>query len=88
MFEINVSKNGRHYFATHERSIVNQEQCSVLFEEFTKKFPAKEGYEISVTHVKRESVTMTEELVFQMVLETIERNKPKLRGRQKWQQMS
>ena len=48
-YEINVSKNGRHYFATAERSITRLTQAEGLYMVFKEKFPESEGYEISVT---------------------------------------
>jgi hypothetical protein len=48
-YEINVSLNGKHYFATSERSITNDRQLVIIFKDFYKKFPKKEGYHISVT---------------------------------------
>lgn len=71
MFEINVSKHGRHYFATHARSIADRNTCKILFEEFMSKFPAKDGYCVTVSKRQHHSVSMTDELIFQMVLDTI-----------------
>lgn len=48
-YEINVSKNGRHLFATAERSITNFTQAEGMYILFKEKFPESEGYEISVT---------------------------------------
>ena len=49
-YEINVSLNGKHYFATHERSITTEKEALLLFEVFSQKFPASEGYQVSLTH--------------------------------------
>lgn len=90
-YKISISKHGKHYFSTTEESLTCKEQCAELFKELTQKFPAKEGYVVTVTEWKKSGTSLTEELVFQMVLDAIERNranKPKLRGRQKWQQQS
>ncbi len=48
-YEINVSKNGRHYFATAERSITSLTQAEGLYMVFKEKFPENEGYKIDVT---------------------------------------
>lgn len=48
-YEINVSLNGRHFFATHERSITNASALMMVFKVFAEKFPETEGYKISVT---------------------------------------
>lgn len=48
-YEINVSKNGLHYFATAERSITSLTQAEGLYMVFKEKFPESEGYQISVT---------------------------------------
>lgn len=48
-YEINVSKNGYHFFATAERSITTQQQAEKMYKLFKEKFPESEGYSISVT---------------------------------------
>lgn len=48
-YEINVAWNGRHFFATHERSIRNQWELQDILAVFMEKFPEAEGYEITVT---------------------------------------
>jgi hypothetical protein len=48
-YEINVSKNGYHYFATHERSIQTEEQMKEIVHLFKQKFPESEGYKITCT---------------------------------------
>ena len=50
MYEINVSLNGQHFFATHERSIVSERKLKKIYGVFKEKFPESEGYEISVTY--------------------------------------
>jgi hypothetical protein len=51
-YEINVSKHGKHYFATHERSFnqATRDAMKTVYEDFVKRFPKSEGFEISVTH--------------------------------------
>jgi len=48
-YEINVSKNGKHFFATHERSLTNLIKTSAALEVFRKVFPSEEGYDLRVT---------------------------------------
>ena len=50
MYEINVSLHGYHFFATHERSIVNTSKLKEVYKVFEEKFPKSEGYEITVTY--------------------------------------
>ena len=49
MYEINVSKDGRHFFATHERSITDPAKLRDVLWVIGQKFPESEGYQISVT---------------------------------------
>lgn len=48
-YEINISKNGQHFFATHERSIHDQRKLAEVYVELRRAFPANKGYEITVT---------------------------------------
>lgn len=48
-YEINVSLNGKHLFATAERSIVNAWRLQKVYNLFKEKFPEEEGYNITVT---------------------------------------
>ena len=48
-YEINVSLNGKHLFATAERSIVNTFQLQKVYNLFKEKFPEEDGYNITVT---------------------------------------
>ena len=50
-YEINVSKNGQHYFSTSDRSIGHDVlKCDVLYDQLKKAFPENEGYKLSVTN--------------------------------------
>lgn len=42
------SLNGRHLFATHERSCRSIEEVKRVLEEVTKRFPESEGFAISI----------------------------------------
>lgn len=48
-YEINVSLNGQHFFATHPRSVTTERECARLYVEFERAFPAREGYRLSVS---------------------------------------
>lgn len=48
-YEINVSLNGKHLFATAERSITNNLKAEKVYLIFKEKFPEEEGYEIDIT---------------------------------------
>lgn len=61
-YEINVALNGRHFFATAERSITDKQKLKDVYKVFKEKFPKEEGYEISVTYWKQygEHINMEE----------------------------
>ena len=48
-YEINVALNGKHLFATAERSITTDWELDKVYSLFKEKFPESEGYELSVT---------------------------------------
>ena len=48
-YEINISLNGGHFFATAERSITSDYQLEKVYNTFKEKFPKEDGYQISVT---------------------------------------
>lgn len=47
-YEINVSLNGRHFFATAPRSIDNLERAQQVYDVFKIKFPESDGYKIDI----------------------------------------
>jgi hypothetical protein len=49
-YEINVSVNGQHLFATHKRSLTVEYKMKELLLLFSNKFPATEGYNINVKY--------------------------------------
>ncbi len=49
-YEINISLNGKHLFATHERSLQNEREMKRCLKIFMEKFPESEGYNISVEY--------------------------------------
>lgn len=48
-YEINVSLNGKHLFATAERSITDKTKMEDMYKLFLEKFPESEGYKLDVT---------------------------------------
>lgn len=61
-YEINVSINGRHFFATAERSITTAAELAAALRVFREKFPACEGYGISVTKWEKVGHIISEEV--------------------------
>ncbi len=51
-YEINVSLNGQHLFATDKRSITNKQALEKVYKVFKEKFPPEEGYDMIVSHVE------------------------------------
>lgn len=48
-YEINVSKNGKHYFATAERSLRDEDEARAAYFDFCERFPSSDGFSITVT---------------------------------------
>lgn len=48
-YEINVSNENGHLFATAERSINSMRELKRMVELFTEKFPESEGYKLMVS---------------------------------------
>ena len=48
-YEINISKNGYHVFATAPRSCGCTRDLDILYKLLSQKFPKSEGYEINIT---------------------------------------
>lgn len=48
-YEINVSRLGRHYFATAERSITTKRDAQDMYWHFKRLFSEDFGYQITVT---------------------------------------
>ena len=49
-YEINVSVDGNHLFATATRSLKTEEKAKKLAKLFKERFPESEGYEVSLTY--------------------------------------
>lgn len=48
-YEINISLNGKHFFATDKRSITNDNELKKVYDVLIKKFPKSENYELLIT---------------------------------------
>ena len=48
-YEINISLNGQHFFATDKRSITNDIALKVIYKILKEKFPIEEGYNVTVS---------------------------------------
>ena len=55
MYEINIALNGKHFFATHERSLTDQRKMLDCLKVFKEKFPESEGYSITVSEIVKYS---------------------------------
>lgn len=50
-YEINVSLNGKHFFATDERSCVTEHDMKKVLAELQKRMPESDGFVITVTKI-------------------------------------
>lgn len=48
-YELEVTKNGEHYFSTDKRSITTLSKAEIIFHQLEEKFPKGEGYYIRLT---------------------------------------
>jgi len=48
MYEINVARKGRHFFATAERSLQNYDDADDVYQIIKSRFPEGEGYEVTI----------------------------------------
>jgi len=48
-YEINISKNGKHYFATAERSLTTLGEATKVFNELKEFYPESQGFKLSLT---------------------------------------
>jgi hypothetical protein len=51
-YEINVSLDGKHFFATDKRSLTHKAQMEKVYKILKEKFPISEGYDILVSKVE------------------------------------
>ena len=57
-YEINVSKDGKHYFATHKRSISTIRQATEIRDRLKQVLTEEEGFEIKITQHQHTSVDL------------------------------
>ncbi|MHA2403849.1 MAG: hypothetical protein ACXADH_12715 [Candidatus Kariarchaeaceae archaeon] len=48
-YEINVSKNGVHFFATAERSLTAKSIAKLAYDKLKEAFPESEGYKLTIS---------------------------------------
>lgn len=58
-YEICVSLNGKHLFATAERSARTRSDAQKLFHYIREAFPAVRGFKLTITHWKGEGQYLT-----------------------------
>jgi hypothetical protein len=49
-YEINVAKDGKHYFATNERSLTGSKEAENALKDFKKRFPEEEGFTVTISY--------------------------------------
>lgn len=49
-YEINVALNGRHFFATHQRSCITRNDYKDVVREIRKRFPESDGFKVTASH--------------------------------------
>jgi hypothetical protein len=59
-YEINVSLNGKHLFATHKRSITSDDDLKRALPIMRAKFPESEGFAVAVTHMTESGHELTD----------------------------
>lgn len=57
-YEINVSKDGKHYFATHERSITTVDKAYEILTRFKRTMPEEEGFTYILTRKETIGITL------------------------------
>lgn len=57
-YEINVSKDGKHYFATHERSITTINKAVEIRDRLKKAMPEEEGFRYTITQWQKTGVEL------------------------------
>jgi len=49
-YDINVSYNGHHFFATSDRSCTTKHHAQLVYLALVEKFPESDGYKITTTY--------------------------------------
>lgn len=60
-YEINVSLNGKHFFATAERSLTTKEDAMKVLVAIIKKFPKSDGFKVDISEWREEGTQFTDE---------------------------
>jgi hypothetical protein len=47
-YEINISKNGKHYFSTNERGLTWEDKAREVFFDLCRRFPKSEGFHVGM----------------------------------------
>ena len=66
-YEINIALNGKHFFATHKRSITDFETFLKVFSTLNEKFPEKEGYSLSAEYNPERSLVTFRETILEHI---------------------
>lgn len=56
-YEINVSFNGQHLFATHQRSLIDDHKAKEVYRILKDKFPKSDGYSVDITYYELSGYT-------------------------------
>lgn len=48
-YEVNIAKGGKHFFATHKRSITTVQELKNVYSELSKVFNPDNGYTMMIT---------------------------------------
>lgn len=59
-YEINVTLDGKHFFATAERSIVDREKLAHVYVELQTRFPKQDGFDLQVTQYETRGTFITD----------------------------
>jgi hypothetical protein len=54
-YEVNVSRNGRHFFAVAERSLIHKDIFLVVLNEIREKFLPSEGFLVTASYSENRS---------------------------------
>jgi hypothetical protein len=54
-YEINVTKSGKHYFATHHRSLTDPNTIADTVRDFRQRFPKAEGFGVTLHRIETAS---------------------------------
>lgn len=68
IYEINVSLNGQHFFATAPRSLTCEKHARHVFAEIQAKFPKDDGYKVTITAKRIEWIDVTDAVLHGITL--------------------